>query len=179
MTAEVGRSELLRGIPDFKKRSQSRFQGVASVNPVPAGISRQGAVPKNGHEVAREFKKRQTPMEKITWLSSIPEESYAAIFRVEIDAELLQLILASIHSVLSQGQSEDASESDGMVVASQKILLALATRCPKALSFALSFAGSSERKRVEDIVSLLQQNSASIAEDIKAIKDTFLGDSDE
>merc|ERR1712118_532412 len=130
---------LLRGIPDFKKGRQNAFRGVASVNPVPAGISRQGALPKNGHEVAREFKKRQTPTDKITWLSSIPEEAYAGIFHVEIDAELLQSILSAIHSALSQGNAEEAAESElSMACASQKILVALARRCGKSLDFALS-----------------------------------------
>merc|ERR1711904_371446 len=167
---------LLRGIPDFKKK-QSGFQGVASVNPVPAGISRQGAVPKNGHEVAREFKKRQTPTEKITWLSSIPEDSYAKIFHVEIDAELLQSILTAIHSALSQGNVEEASEGESMMVASQKVLLALARRCTKALSFALGFAVPSDRKRMEEVVGLLQKAGGVGAEDLEAIKGAFLADS--
>eukprot|EP00746_Dinoflagellata_sp_MGD_P164671 gnl/MRDRNA2_/MRDRNA2_93438_c0_seq1.p1 gnl/MRDRNA2_/MRDRNA2_93438_c0~~gnl/MRDRNA2_/MRDRNA2_93438_c0_seq1.p1 ORF type:complete len:178 (-),score=50.62 gnl/MRDRNA2_/MRDRNA2_93438_c0_seq1:99-632(-) len=175
MTADVGRSELLRGIPDFKKK-QRGVQGVASVNPVPAGISRQGAVPKNGHEVAREFRKRRTPTEKVAWLATIPEESYAGIFHVEIDAEMLQSILTAIHSGLSQGKSEEASEGESMACASQKILVALARRCRKALDFALSFAVASEKKRMDEVVRLLEKDGAN-AEDIKIIKDAFLAES--
>merc|ERR1711924_143627 len=137
-------------------------------------MGRQGAVPRNGHEVAREFKKRQTPTEKITWLSSIPEESYAGIFHVEIDAELLQSILGATHAVLSQGNTENSQDEKSMPDASQKILLALAKHCEKPLSFALSFAASSERKRVEEIVGLLEKQGSCVLKISKPLRVLFM-----
>merc|ERR1712118_610998 len=78
--------------------SRKRKGRTGNVNPVPAGVLQRGSVPKNGHEFAREFKRAgKTPEEKIAWLAgSIPEEAYASIFRVELDAEILQALILTM-----------------------------------------------------------------------------------
>eukprot|EP00441_Pelagodinium_beii_P044044 CAMPEP_0197651378 /NCGR_PEP_ID=MMETSP1338-20131121/32249_1 /TAXON_ID=43686 ORGANISM="Pelagodinium beii, Strain RCC1491" /NCGR_SAMPLE_ID=MMETSP1338 /ASSEMBLY_ACC=CAM_ASM_000754 /LENGTH=169 /DNA_ID=CAMNT_0043225997 /DNA_START=38 /DNA_END=547 /DNA_ORIENTATION=- len=150
MAVVEGKSELLRGIPNFRKSSDGYSGGkrsLVNVNPVPAGIIRQGGLPKNGHELARELKRHQVAEEKVRWLATIPSDAYSRIFSVEMDAELLQTMLVAMHAAISR--PEDAAEV-------RRILVAVADGCPKALGFAASFASPKEKKRVEDLLSTLE-----------------------
>eukprot|EP00931_Biecheleriopsis_adriatica_P006707 TRINITY_DN10806_c0_g1_i2.p1 TRINITY_DN10806_c0_g1~~TRINITY_DN10806_c0_g1_i2.p1 ORF type:complete len:197 (+),score=39.04 TRINITY_DN10806_c0_g1_i2:73-591(+) len=153
MVAAEGRSELLRGIPDFRKASESRARRCpASVNPVPAGVVRTGAQPRNGHELARELRRHSSPIEKVCWLAGISSESYSRIFSVEMDAELLQTLLLAMDSACADTESQDKALTE-----SGRVLIALSKGCPKALGFAAGFAGSSERKRAEQLLARLEK----------------------
>eukprot|EP00933_Yihiella_yeosuensis_P002228 TRINITY_DN10368_c1_g1_i1.p1 TRINITY_DN10368_c1_g1~~TRINITY_DN10368_c1_g1_i1.p1 ORF type:complete len:187 (+),score=41.97 TRINITY_DN10368_c1_g1_i1:84-644(+) len=156
----AGKSELLRGIPDFRKMSGTSkvvrsSQGGVAVNPVPAGIQRSGALPRNGHELARELRKYSDDESKLKWLATIPAEAFATIFRVEIDAELLQKMLSTMLAVCSDS---DNPEISNRCSEARQIILALASHCPKSLGFAASFAGAKEREKADRLLKLLDSS---------------------
>merc|ERR1712224_392442 len=114
-------SELLRGIPSQKEDS------LGATNPMPAQVTRSNGVPRNGHDLARDMRKRTSEVEKIQWLAGIPPDAFASIFRVEIDAELLQTIVSVMFAACS---SECAEQRTDSVVACSRVLVALAQHCP-------------------------------------------------
>eukprot|EP00929_Paragymnodinium_shiwhaense_P024546 TRINITY_DN15067_c1_g1_i1.p1 TRINITY_DN15067_c1_g1~~TRINITY_DN15067_c1_g1_i1.p1 ORF type:complete len:184 (-),score=44.62 TRINITY_DN15067_c1_g1_i1:181-732(-) len=168
--ANVGKSELLRGIPDFNKTPVRGSRGFAAVNPIPASVQRQGSQPKNGHDVARELRKRAGAEDKVRWLASIPEEAFATIFRVEIDAELLQKMLEAMLQACT-GASEGREE---LCKASCGVLVALTKQCSRALGFAASFAGAPDKRRAEELLQALSAAGCEKA-DVEAIRAGLLG----
>lgn len=175
-----GKSELLRGIPDFRKKtSNTSLNRVGAVNPVPAAPVQKDALARNGHELARELRRRQSAEDKVRWLADIPGDAYAKIFRVEIDAELLQTMLAAMHATVCKSDSPSANSGDSgetwtlvdsngdekkcvdggepvSVSSSCRITLtAISRNCPRALRFAASFAGVKERARIEELLAAL------------------------
>eukprot|EP00747_Dinoflagellata_sp_TGD_P163299 gnl/TRDRNA2_/TRDRNA2_181820_c0_seq1.p1 gnl/TRDRNA2_/TRDRNA2_181820_c0~~gnl/TRDRNA2_/TRDRNA2_181820_c0_seq1.p1 ORF type:complete len:195 (+),score=48.12 gnl/TRDRNA2_/TRDRNA2_181820_c0_seq1:62-586(+) len=161
----AGRSELLRGIPDFKKAGHAKAIQGSHVNPIPATALQKGALPKNGHELARELRRRRSATEQVMWLADIPEDAFAAIFRVEIDAELLQSMLRAMRDA----SACSAEAKDG----ARRTLVALASKCPKALSFAASFAGAHERSVAEELLADLEADAAE-ASDLSAVRAALL-----
>lgn len=181
--ATEGKSELLRGIPDFRQAlpsSSSKRGGAVRevVNPVPAGVVKRGSAPKNGHEFARELKRRKTPEEKLAWMFEIPEEAFTGIFRVELDAELLQAILLSMHTALLKAAPKEEDQESGesgqaLGKGCRSTLAALCRRCPKALDFAASFQTAQDRKRALELLAEVEKRSAAdegASEDLRAIK---------
>merc|ERR1712224_316113 len=159
-------SELLRGIPTQKEDS------FGATNPMPARVARAGAVPRNGHDLARELRKRACAAEKVQWLAGIPPEAFASIFRVEIDAELLQVILSAMFAACSSNGSND-QEHTAAAAASSSVLSSLAQHCPTALSFAANFADTAERAKTEELLKLLG-TSESCGKDHTAVRDMLL-----
>jgi hypothetical protein len=141
-----GTSELLRGIPTQKEES------LGATNPIPASAIRAGGLPRNGDALGRELRKLAGPSEKVRWLAGIPPEAFASIFRVEIDAELLQTMLAAMLAACKSADDTDSisdNSKDCIVDAAWKVLSGLVRHCPRSLSFAANFADSAERERVE------------------------------
>merc|ERR1712050_104640 len=112
--------------------------------------------------------------EKVDTLAGIPPEAFATIFRVEIDPDLLQHILAMMLSACSETNSTtySANPTEGRAVdASWRILAALAEYCPKTLGFALNFAGQAERETVQSLLSILDACSEGRSgKDMKALR---------
>merc|ERR1712146_268638 len=101
----------------------------------------------------------------VAWFGEIPEDAFAAIFRVEIDAELLQAMLLAMR---------DATDAKA---ATKRTLVALARRCPKALAFAASFASVRERAVAEELLTALEADSTVEAscDGLSAVRDALLG----
>jgi len=170
----TGRSELMlhvRGLRKGPAAAAVALHHSAAVNPVPAGVQRAGArAPRNGHELARELRSRASPADKVAWLAEIPEKAYAVIFRVEVDAELLQTMLAAMLAACSgEGGAAAAAGSRG-------VLSSMARQCPKALGFAASFGGEPERARASSLLAALEKDAPGAADDVQVIRGLLLGE---
>merc|ERR1712232_695606 len=107
---------------------------------------------------ARELRRRGSAVEKVRWLADVPEAAFAVIFRVEIDAELLQAILAAMHAAVCGTAASEEGAAEAQIAAEQcrRVLVTLARDCPRAFGFAASFAGVPEQKRSEELVKSLE-----------------------
>ncbi|CAE8589726.1 unnamed protein product [Polarella glacialis] len=178
-----GRPELMRGMPNFRKETPPET-ATGSVNPVPASVQRNGVLPRNGHELARELKRQPTPQDKVLWLAEMGDDAYARIFRVELDCELLQTILAAMHSAICGNAAKEATEDESgepagcaAAAAARKTLGTLARACPKGLEFAAGFAGAKERSRAKALLRALEeQGGEESAAELGPVRRILLGD---
>lgn len=173
--ANSGRSELLRGIPDFRKPSSNPVhRSAGAVNPLPASVARKSDGPRNGHDLGRGMARCPSSSAKVEWLAEIPCDAFAKIFRVEIDAELFQLIIAAMDDAMNATiASDDTAVGDTSTLAAKALrtLVAIVDHCEKAFRFAASFAGEPERAREEKLLTMIADKCGdSAADDVQRVR---------
>eukprot|EP00403_Amphidinium_massartii_P041052 CAMPEP_0178444870 /NCGR_PEP_ID=MMETSP0689_2-20121128/39805_1 /TAXON_ID=160604 /ORGANISM="Amphidinium massartii, Strain CS-259" /LENGTH=246 /DNA_ID=CAMNT_0020069265 /DNA_START=67 /DNA_END=803 /DNA_ORIENTATION=- len=125
------------------------------------------AVPKSSREFERALRRQTTAAGKVALLEQLDEDSCAALFGRELDAEVLRQVLLALEKVAAAGEAASAGS------VTRQFFGSLTRSCPNSVKMSVSFLTASERNIISDLLCPFPASQGETSEEDALICEAF------